>query len=148
MQGLPADGTAATLHATAVAFDDAAILLIGPSGSGKSTLALHLIGLGARLVADDLVALHRAGDSVRAACPNPDLAGVIEARGIGLMRAPATAAARIGLVALPGPAEPAPRLPPPGCVTLLGCVIPLVRAGRDPHVAVALMLHLRHGRHA
>jgi HPr kinase/phosphorylase len=148
MEGFPAEGVTATLPATAVAFDDAAILLHGPAGSGKSALALHLIGLGARLVADDLVALRRAGEGLLVSCPNPGLRGVIEARGLGLLRAPAVTSARVGLVALLGTAGPAARLPPQDSLTLLGCVIPLVRAGREPHFPVALMLHLRHGRHA
>lgn len=148
MTGLPAEGDAATVHATAVAFGDAAILIHGPSGSGKSTLALQLVGLGGQLVADDLVALRRAGETVLASCPNPGLHGLIEARGIGLIRAPSTPEARVGLVALLGGEGSRPRLPPREMLPLLGCVIALVRAGRDPHLPVALMLHLRHGRHA
>ena len=44
------------IHATAVAIDGKAILLIGQSGSGKSDLALRLImNKNAVLIADDRV---------------------------------------------------------------------------------------------
>ncbi len=145
--GLPAAGLTATCQGGAVAFGDAAVLIRGPAGAGKSTLALQLVGLGAALVADDLVALARAGDGVTARCPNPALAGAIEARGLGLVRAPHRAEARVALVALVQAAAP-PRLPEAETVRLLGCVIPLVRVARDPHVPVALMLLLQPGRPA
>lgn len=47
----------APLHGSAVAFDDAAILLVGASGAGKSTLADALVGCGGQLVSDDLSVL-------------------------------------------------------------------------------------------
>lgn len=47
----------ASLHASAVATDDGAILFAGHSGMGKSTLAALLCGAGARLLTDDLVCL-------------------------------------------------------------------------------------------
>lgn len=47
-----------TLHASTVAFKDAATLLIGKSGSGKTTLTGLLVAHGFDLVADDLTALH------------------------------------------------------------------------------------------
>jgi hypothetical protein len=42
------------LHATAVRFDDSALLFAGPRGIGKSTLAAACIDLGAELLCDDL----------------------------------------------------------------------------------------------
>jgi len=73
------------VHATAVAIDGKAILLRGPPGAGKSDLALRLIDGGADLVADDQVELWRAGNRlcVRAAAA---IAGLIEIRGIGILR--------------------------------------------------------------
>lgn len=64
--------------------DDKALLIIGASGSGKSTLALELIALGAALIADDRVDLVRKG-GVLSASPPETIAGVIEARGVGLI---------------------------------------------------------------
>jgi hypothetical protein len=49
------------MHASAVAADGRALLLLGASGSGKSTLASHLAGLGWRFLADDACAIDAAG---------------------------------------------------------------------------------------
>jgi energy-coupling factor transporter ATP-binding protein EcfA2 len=45
------------IHGTALDIGGTAILLCGRSGAGKSTFAANLIGLGARLISDDLTAL-------------------------------------------------------------------------------------------
>ena len=73
------------LHATAVAIDGQAVLLDGPPGSGKSDLALRLIDAGGRLVADDQSELSRCGDVLMVSAPAP-IAGLIEARGLGILR--------------------------------------------------------------
>ena len=75
------------VHASAVRFLGKGVLLLGPSQSGKSDLALRLIDAGARLIADDQVLLRRAGDRLLAEAPAA-LAGMIELRGIGIMRVP------------------------------------------------------------
>jgi hypothetical protein len=49
------------MHASAVAADGRALLLLGASGAGKSTLASHLAGLGWRFLADDACAIDAAG---------------------------------------------------------------------------------------
>jgi serine kinase of HPr protein (carbohydrate metabolism regulator) len=101
-----------TVHATCIAIDGYGILLRGPSGSGKSDLALRAIDRGARLVADDRVVLTRRGRSVIASAPS-SLHGLIEIRGLGIMRMDAAAEARVALavdLTEPGLVE---RLPPP-----------------------------------
>jgi HPr kinase/phosphorylase len=70
-------------HASCVARDGAAVLLLGPSGAGKSDLALRLLGRGFALVADDQVDV--AGGLARAPAA---LAGLIEVRGLGIVRLP------------------------------------------------------------
>ncbi len=77
-----------TLHATCVVVEGKGVLLCGPPGSGKSDLALRLIDGGATLVADDVVAVKASGGTVIASFPDgPDnLKGVIEVRGLGLVR--------------------------------------------------------------
>ena len=50
-----------TLHASAVAINDGAVLFLGNSGQGKSTLAATLNTLGYPLVADDVVAIDMCG---------------------------------------------------------------------------------------
>jgi HPr kinase/phosphorylase len=69
------------IHATCVARDGQGVLLLGPSGAGKSDLALRLIERGFVLVADDRVELTGA-----IASPPQDLAGLIEVRGVGVVR--------------------------------------------------------------
>ena len=87
-----------TVHATCIAIDGHGILLRGPSGSGKSDLALRAIDQGAQLVADDRVDLTRQGDSMIGSAPS-SLHGLIEIRGLGIIRMDAAAEARIALVA-------------------------------------------------
>ncbi|MFN4193719.1 MAG: serine kinase, partial [Tabrizicola sp.] len=82
-----------------------------------------------------------------ASCPNPDLAGLIEARGVGVLRAPAQAAAALDLAVDLGRIE-ADRLPPRRTVTISGQPLPLVLHARNDHFPEALMLYLRHGREA
>ncbi|MGH7470020.1 MAG: hypothetical protein ACRENP_18905 [Longimicrobiales bacterium] len=53
------------LHATTVATPFGALGLLGDSGAGKSTLAAGLVGEGARLSADDLLALRIKDDVIQ-----------------------------------------------------------------------------------
>ncbi|WNK00756.1 serine/threonine protein kinase [Thalassospiraceae bacterium LMO-JJ14] len=73
------------LHASAVAIDGRGVLLLGPSGAGKSDLALRLIDGGAKLVADDRVDIV-AGPSKLLVSPPGKLAGLMEVRGLGIVR--------------------------------------------------------------
>ena len=139
--------TAEILHATCVAVDGRGLLILGPSGSGKSALALRLVSRGAALVADDLTRVERMEERLVASCPNPDLAGLIEARGVGVLRAPALAMTTLALVADLGQAE-TDRLPPKRHVTILGVPLSLVLQVQNDHFPDALMLYLRHGRQA
>ncbi|MDB5590754.1 hypothetical protein [Enterovirga sp.] len=101
------------VHATALVLGERGLLIRGPSGAGKSTLARRLIcrardaGLFGRLVADDRTILLRAGGRLIAR-PVPAIAGVIEIRGIGLVRVPHEPACVVSLVV---DLEAPPRLP-------------------------------------
>ena len=97
--------TSPTVHASAVLVGDRAVLIRGPSGSGKSRLAFDLILAGragqlppAILVGDDRVHLDTSAGNliVRAA---PELAGLIEIRGLGIRRIAHVSEAVVGLVA-------------------------------------------------
>ena len=72
------------VHASCVAVAGEGVLLRGAPGAGKSDLALRLIEGGARLVADDQVALTSSGETLLAASPSR-IAGLLEVRGIGIV---------------------------------------------------------------
>jgi HPr kinase/phosphorylase len=143
----PGAATRAIRHATAVAVDGRGLLIMGASGAGKSSLALALIGLGAALVSDDQTQLERCGPKIVLGCPTPPLRGVIEVRGMGLLRAPAVDAADLALVVDLDAVE-TQRFPAARIIEVMGCDFPLVRTADHAHFPVALMLQLRHGRHA
>lgn len=113
------------VHATCVAIDNTGILLRGSPRAGKSDLAMRLIDGGAQLVADDRVDLRMEGDSLIAAAP-PALAGLLEVRGLGIIRLDALPQAHIGLVVDLVGAEIIERLPIPESTQLLDTVLPLL----------------------
>jgi HPr kinase/phosphorylase len=98
------------VHATAIAIEGRAVLLRGRSGAGKSDLALRLIEGGARLVADDQVNLRRAGDRVLVTAPAA-IAGLLEVRGVGIVRIEAIAEATLAMLADLVPSEEVERFP-------------------------------------
>jgi serine kinase of HPr protein (carbohydrate metabolism regulator) len=104
------------------------VLLRGPSGAGKSDLALRLIEAGARLVADDQTALARHGNAVIASAPTR-IAGLIEARGVGILRLERGARmvrARVALVVDLAHPERIERLPESAHERVLGVDLPLL----------------------
>ena len=83
----PASGprlSAETVHASTVALDGRAVVIMGPSGSGKSDLALRLLDRGFTLVSDDQTVVKKNGDRLVASAP-PTIAGKLEIRGIGVV---------------------------------------------------------------
>jgi HPr kinase/phosphorylase len=125
VSGLTAAEPSPTIHATAVALGGRAALILGDSGSGKSDLALRLIDAGWMLVADDRVVLSRRSESLVAAPPK-NLAGLIEARGIGLCRVPFLAEAEVALAVQLVGAEAVERVPEASFQTFMGISIPLI----------------------
>ena len=114
------------MHASCVARDGRAVLLCGASGSGKSDLALRLIEAGWQLVADDQTRLRLDGGRVLASAP-PAIAGLLEARGLGLIKVPAVAEAPVSLLVELVAAEDIERLPEPARRALLGVNLPVVK---------------------
>lgn len=114
--------SAGAVHASAVAFGpEGGVLIEGPSGSGKSHLALLLVGQGADLVADDRTILFARDGALYARAPGP-LAGLVEVRGLGLVRLAARRLARVRLVVTLGGPAPA-RMPEPATCRRLGVEI-------------------------
>ncbi|OBV11412.1 HPr kinase/phosphorylase [Erythrobacter dokdonensis] len=85
------------IQASAVEIEGRAAILEGPPGSGKSSLALSLIDRGARLIGDDGVMLAREGGRL-VASPPPNITGLLEIRGVGLVNLPTVADAPVALV--------------------------------------------------
>jgi serine kinase of HPr protein (carbohydrate metabolism regulator) len=121
--------SAPVLHATLVARRLqgcwAGVLVRGPSGAGKSDLALRLAATHSwRLVADDRVRLWRSGGEVYGAAPSR-LAGLVEARGLGVVACPALPFAAVRLVVDAVPAGQAPeRTPEAAWESLLETLLP------------------------
>lgn len=132
-----------TLHATTVAKDGRAVIIVGRSGSGKSDLALRLLDRGFVLVSDDQTYLRMANGKLVAAAP-PAIRGKLEVRGIGIVERESVDNVPVCLmVELASEIE---RLPDDGRERLiLGANIPLVSidaltASAPAKVAMALDL--------
>ncbi len=135
-----------TVHATCVALSRRGVLILGPSASGKSTLGLALMALGAKLVSDDRTQLAGKAGLLIARCP-PAIRGLIEARGLGLIRAETLASAPIALVVDLGQTE-TERLPPRRRISLCGVECDLALGQQSPHFPSFLMAYMIGGRQA
>ena len=140
------------VHAGCVARHDprgwVGVLITGPSGSGKSDLALRLIALGWRLVADDRTQVWSSAGRLYAAAAQP-LAGLVEARGVGILNLPPRAMTPLALaVACLPPGERAERLPEADVTEIAGVTVPQLAVNAlESSAAVKLELALaRQGR--
>lgn len=114
------------VHATTVEIDGHAVLLRGASGSGKSDLALRLIDGGAVLVADDQTELVAEGGRLFAGVPAA-IAGLLEVRGLGILRVAHRDRVPLALVVELVPTREVERLPEPQSAVFLGVTVPLAR---------------------
>ena len=125
------------IHASCAARDGDGVLLLGPAGIGKSDLLLRLLAHGFQLVADDQVTIEDGQAS-----PPPSLAGLLEVRGLGIVRLRHVAPIRVALaVRLSAPGKMPDRLPQPARDPVLD--LPLVTldgsaASAASRVALAL----------
>ncbi|MEA3002874.1 MAG: HPr kinase/phosphorylase [Sphingomonadales bacterium] len=125
-----------SVHASAVLVGTRAVLIRGPSGAGKSRLAFDLILAGragqlppAVLIGDDRVHLEaRGGQLVVGGAP--ELAGLIEIRGLGIRRCEFVEEAIAGLVVDLGAVD-GERLPPPQALLadISGVKLPRIPVG-------------------
>lgn len=131
------------VHGTSIAIVGGAVLLRGPSGAGKSDLGLRLIDAGAKLVADDQSELRRDGDRILVRAP-PSIAGLIEVRGVGIVRMAAIPVAPLALIVDLVAAESLERLPVFHTETVLGIALPVMAlAPFESSAAAKLRLALR-----
>lgn len=127
------------LHAGLVARLDArgwrGVLIEGASGAGKSDLALRALDAGWSLVADDRTLVWTSGGRVwgRAA---PALAGLIEARGLGVLGERSRPFAPICLIVRCTEAAQMERMPEFQAQELMGTAIP--RIDLDPREASSI----------
>jgi serine kinase of HPr protein (carbohydrate metabolism regulator) len=115
-------------HAGLIAFYDGGFwrgaLISGPAGVGKSDLALRALDQGFRLVADDRTLLFACRGRLYGRSPGP-LSGLIEVRGLGVLRQPALPFAQVALwVRCKTAAETVERLPGPATVRRLNVDLP------------------------
>lgn len=122
-------------------------MISGPSGAGKSALALRMLSVGARLVSDDRTHLSRPDGGAPVAEAPEAISGMIEARGLGLIRVDPAGPTRLAGVLDMAVVE-RERLPPARTSEVLGCSLPLLHRLDAPWFADALVLWLRSGRNA
>ncbi len=122
------------IHASAVAVDGKGVLLLGSSGAGKSDLALRLIDEGAVLIADDRVDVAVADANVSLSPPEA-LAGLLEVRGIGIVRRPHETKVSLSLVVDLVKPEDVERLPERLTAAFMGVTVR--RIALDPFQASA-----------
>ncbi len=122
------------IHASAVAIEGRGVLICGPSGAGKSDLALRLIDEGAVLIADDRVDLTPGDDGVLLSGPD-NLAGLIEVRGVGIVRVPFETKVSLSLIVDLVKPEDVERLPDRLTADFMG--VNVRRIALDPFQASA-----------
>ena len=113
------------LHASCVSVGGAGVLILGSSGSGKSDLALRLIDTSAKLVADDQVILQARDETLFASCPEK-IAGMLEVRGVGIVKLPFEREVALRLVVNLVSKQEVERMPEPSFFDCLGLQLPLL----------------------
>jgi len=134
----------ALVHGTAVAANGKAALFVGRPGSGKSAAALSMLPLGASLVCDDQVLLRRTGASVEV-CAIPGFEGMIEARGVGILKVPSYCEAAELAVVVDLDRTELHRLPPARTHQILTTNVHLVYGRENWSLGPALMALLPGG---
>lgn len=116
-------GSSLIVQVSAIAIEGRAVMVEGPPGSGKSSLALALIDRGAMLIGDDGISLSRDGNRIIVS-PPPNIAGMLEIRGVGIVELPATQAPLALILSLE---QQAPRYPDElACRDILGVAVPVL----------------------
>jgi HPr kinase/phosphorylase len=122
-----------TIHASAVVIGEIGVVIRGPSGCGKSNLAMGLILASQRmrrfasLVGDDRLDLEKHGDRLIAR-GHPLILGMVEKRGLGIVKIPHETAVVVRLVVDIVAPQEAVRFPDPerNHVSLGGVQLPVL----------------------
>lgn len=107
------------------------VLIEGPSGAGKSGLALRALSEGFSLVADDRVVLWPCEGRLFGRAPDV-LFGLLEVRGLQVIRVPAIPLCEVALIARCAAPE---RMPEPRSAEICRVATPLIEL--DPREASA-----------
>lgn len=119
-------------------------MILGQSRAGKSGLALELMALGADLVGDDAVELSREKGRIILRRPK-NIAGIIEARQVGLLSVPSIEQAGLAIV-VDMDQYANERLPKLRFHAILGVDIPLIYGKETPNLGAVLWCLLGEGR--
>lgn len=136
-----------------------ALLLRGPSGAGKSDLALRILhdrGADAALIADDYVEFTVNGSpdpggrqADMFAAPPPAIEGLLEVRGVGIVRLPFVSDIPLKLVVDLVAPNALDRLPEPECTSVLAertdIQLPVLKCAPFEASAVAKICLAMHG---
>jgi serine kinase of HPr protein (carbohydrate metabolism regulator) len=102
------------------------VLVLGDSGTGKSDLMLRALGQGFRLVADDRTLVWSSAGRAFGRAPDA-LSGLIELRGVGVLKEPALPLAEIVLLVRCTDRKDVERAPEDGFEAIAGIRAPLIR---------------------
>lgn len=131
------------LHGSAFNFKGAGCLILGASGTGKSRLLAEAMALGAKLVADDRLTLQLMLGML-AVAPVPQLMGIMELRGLGLVKINDFIAKQMIHVVIELDPAADSRLPEAEKRTYLGVEVPYLRLPPVPQTsAAALLIYLQ-----
>lgn len=123
------------IHGTSIALGENGLLITGESGSGKSDLALRLIDSGATLISDDQTICMKKETSIHLFSMEK-IYGLIEIRGIGLMKVPYIENIKLSMIIQLVDKE-IDRLPKIRKKKLLGLNFPLIKIFSKEASAVA-----------
>ncbi|MDX6804602.1 HPr kinase/phosphatase C-terminal domain-containing protein [Terrihabitans rhizophilus] len=140
-----------SVHASFVSVGGIGVLIRGASGAGKSRLAHILLlrgplhGYRAALVADDRTFIERREGELFGRAP-PELAGLLEIRGLGIARVQHTPEEKIGLIVDLVPVSEVPRLPAASdrSESLWGVTVPRLRTHFVETAFEAILTILKH----
>jgi len=112
------------IAATSLLLEGRGIIFRGASGSGKSDLALRLILCGrASLVSDDITDISRDQGRLYASAPE-ELRGLLEVRGLGILRFPPVTSAPVQAVIDLTDSREVERIPKADSCAFLGIPVP------------------------